>query len=249
MFPGSRAEVKARAHRGRVPAVDNWSATEFATPGCRPAAARFVDRAAASGMRRSCSPSRVPRRSRRWPCRTRRPRSPRTTMTAPNVCQPDSVRCFCSIVVVTAGGGVASASAAATSARTTSRSTAGSLAVIDGAWPARVRPRSSPAPCGRRARRLARSMISIERSSESEFLSVSCFGLRVVVDQLAVPVEPAAVVDGQAVELRRRQGAKLLRPLGCSRALRRHDARLVHADLGIWIRAHCPSLPTLPNRA
>ncbi len=45
-------------------------------------------------------------------------------MSAPNFCQPDSVRCFCSIVVVTAAGGVASASAAATSARTESRPTA-----------------------------------------------------------------------------------------------------------------------------
>ena len=79
---------------------------------------------------------------------------------------------------------------------------------------------------------------------------MSCFVLRrFVADQLAVPVEPAAVVDRQAVEFRRRQRAKLLRPFGCSRALRRHDARLVHADLGIWIRAHRPLLPTLPNRA
>ena len=70
MFPGSRAEVKARAHRGRVPQWTTGVATEFATPGCRPAAASLCRAGQPSGTRRSCSPSRAPRRSRRWPCRT-----------------------------------------------------------------------------------------------------------------------------------------------------------------------------------
>ena len=179
-----------------------------------------------SEARRSCSPNRARRRSRRSPCRRRRSTTAEDDDERAELL-PARQR---QMLLLDRGGHHRR--------RGSRRQRRRHLGAHDGKvdrgtfsrrWyrrPARARPRSSPVACGRRARRLARSRISIERSSELDLVG-ELLGLRVVADQLAVPVEPAAVVDRQAIELRRRQRAKLLRPLGRSRALRRHDAGLV----------------------
>lgn len=71
--------------------------------------------------------------------------------------------------------------------------------------------------------------------------------MRLVVDQLAVPVEAAKAVDGQTIKLVRGQGADLLRPFLLGAALRRHEPGILAADLRVLIRTLCAHLAPLPN--